>query len=132
VEQVVPVHHIERLAGIQPDQHQLRRRQQTPRSSRSRKLPPPRYSLATYNTSRSFQLAAPEVQHGGHVGVVQRRCHPHGGPEDVADLRNVAEVGVHQLEHDGALQLLVERLEDGRFQATAQPGAEAVAPRDDS
>ena len=123
---------VERLAGVETDHQRLRRREQT----------------AAVEHVAQAAAGEPLADHVEHVAVVPAglcpsraapRCWGGAAPPATAiasaelglQLRHVAQVGVHQLEHDRALQLLVERLEDGGFQAAAQPRPEAVAPGDD-
>ncbi len=120
VHQPLAVDGVEGLAGIETDHQHLRRRQQTAAVEDVAQAATGEPLADHVEHVAVVPAGLAPVQHRGHVRVLQGAGDGHLDAELGLQVRHVAEVRVHQLEDDRALQLLVERFEDGGFQTAAQ------------
>ena len=130
VHQASPVHRIQRLTRIEPNDERLRRREQSATVEKVAQ------AAADHSLGRHVEHfpvvpgSATGVVDGGNVGMVHTRSDGHDLLERPLQIGHRAEIGMHQLENDRTLQLLVERVEDRCLEAATQARTEAVAPGD--
>ena len=121
VQQPVAVNCIQCLARVEPDDKNLRRRQRTTTVEDVAKAAAGEAFADHEQHLAVVPLDSSPIVDRGNIGVMDLGRHGHDLTEGGLHVGYVAEVGVHHLQHDGALQFLVEGLEDGRLQPAAQP-----------